>query len=97
MKSIFNKIGDGIKSFWKTFPKFYLIIILSSIVGGLITYLITDDRHSSIFVSSFILIGLFLIVILYVWLRQIYWFITGKGDYKGRIGFFKKLWNKLFK
>ena len=36
-------------------------------------------------------------MILYVWLRQIWWFIAGKQDFEGRNGFLKRFGNKIFK
>jgi hypothetical protein len=40
--------------------------------------------------------GVLLGVIIFVWLRQIWWFVSGKGDYQGREGWLKRLWNKVF-
>ena len=36
-------------------------------------------------------------LILYVIGRQIYWVVAGKGWYEGRVGFLKRLWNKIKK
>jgi len=36
-------------------------------------------------------------VIAFVFLRQIWWFISGTGDYTGRVGLLKRLWMWLFK
>ncbi len=45
----------------------------------------------------FTLIGLFLLGILYIGFRQLYWLVAGKGDYEGRNGFLKRTWTKIFK
>lgn len=42
-------------------------------------------------------LGLLGSVILYVFGRQIWWFVSGTGDYMGREGLLKRLWNKVFK
>ena len=36
-------------------------------------------------------------VIVYVFGRQIWWFISGTGDYEGRNGLLKRLYNRVFK
>lgn len=36
-------------------------------------------------------------VTLFVWFRSIWWFISGTGDFQGREGLLKRLWNKVFK
>jgi len=41
--------------------------------------------------------AILLATILYTWFRQIWWFISGTGDYVGRNGLLKRLWNKIFK
>jgi hypothetical protein len=41
--------------------------------------------------------GVLLLMILYVWFRQIWWFVSGTGDYEGRTGLLKRLWKKIFK
>ena len=42
-------------------------------------------------------IGLLGAVILFVFARQGWWFISGTGDYQGREGFLKRLYKKIFK
>ena len=36
-------------------------------------------------------------MIVFVFARQIWWFISGTGDYAGREGLLKRLWNKIHK
>ena len=48
-------------------------------------------------VGFFTLIGIMGSFILFVFGRQIWWFISGTGDYQGREGLLKRLWNKFFK
>ena len=36
-------------------------------------------------------------MIIFVFGRQGWWFISGTGDYQGRNGLLKRLWNKVFK
>ena len=36
-------------------------------------------------------------VIVYVFARQIWWFVSGTGDYMGREGLLKRLYKKIFK
>ena len=45
----------------------------------------------------FTLLGILGGVILYVIGRSLWWFISGTGDYEGRNGLLKRLWNKVFK
>ena len=40
--------------------------------------------------------GILLGFILFIFGRQIWWFVSGTGDYMGREGLLKRLWNKVF-
>lgn len=41
--------------------------------------------------------GILLGVILAVWARQLWWIVSGTGDYAGREGFLLRLYKKIFK
>lgn len=96
-----------LQKMWKGIKFGVMTVIMSTwwaiaaIILGLgtmgITYLITNDRGLASRNFAIVFFGLALCVILYVWLRQIWWFISGTGDSEGRIGLLKKLWLKIFK
>ena len=84
---ILNRIWLGIKKFF--FGTFYVwFAVIVAIIVGLIW-----GTGAGFFTG----IGIVLAVILYVWGRSIWWFISGTGDFKGRNGLLKRLWNKIFK
>lgn len=37
-----------------------------------------------------------LLIAVFVLLRQAWWFVSGTGDYAGRYGFLKKIWDRIF-
>lgn len=86
MKEFFKNVWNGIKrgfimfliSTWYV----WLAVIIAVIVG-----LIWNGAT-----AIWTFFGLVGAVILYIWLRQAYWWFTGKGDY--RFGGFPKLWKK---
>ena len=41
--------------------------------------------------------GILFAFIIFIWLRQAWWFVSGTGDYEGRNGLLKRLWDKIFK
>ena len=45
----------------------------------------------------FTLVGIIGAMIIYVFGRQIWWLISGTGDYEGRNGLLKRLYNRVFK
>jgi hypothetical protein len=89
MKKFFTWLWEGIKRQFMMFivSTWYVwIAVILAILTGLIF-----GWHISIWVFF----GGVGAVIAYVFLRQIYWWFTGKVDYEGRG--FPKLWNKIFK
>jgi hypothetical protein len=48
-------------------------------------------------IAPWVFFGGVIAMILYVFGRQIWWFISGTGDSQGRNGLLKRLWNKIFK
>ena len=89
MKNFFNKIWNNIKRGFLMFListwYVWLAVIIAAIVGLVFSWNI----------SIWVFFGLVLVVILYIWCRQAYWWFSGKEDYinKG----FPKLWRKIFK
>lgn len=75
------------KRFW--FSTFYVWIALAVAV---VVYFIWG-LQAAVFTG----IGIVLAVILFVWGRSIWWFISGTGDYYGRVGLLKSLWIRIFK
>lgn len=72
MKNLMNLI--------KGFPLYYLIIIIISILTGICAKLFKVHEPINWFFWTFI--SLSILVILFVWIRQIYWFFTKSGDYE---------------
>jgi len=87
MKNLLSRIWFEMKRFW--FSTFYVWIALAVAIG---VYFIWG-LQASVFTG----IGIVLAVILFVWGRSIWWFISGTGDYSGRVGLLKSLWNRIFK
>ena len=82
-----GKIWFGIKRFFFSLWYFWLALIL-----GVISGLIFGGMAA---VWTFF--GIIIAVIVYIFGRQIWWFISGTGDYEGRNGLLKRLWNIIFK
>jgi len=84
MKKILERIWFGIKRFF--FSTFYVWVAL--LIGFLVGWIFGT------MVGVWTFFGIILGVIAFVFGRQIYWFIWGRGDYEGRLGWFKKfiLW-----
>ena len=87
MKKILARIWFGIKMFlfsmWWVIAAIIIAFLIGWIFGGM--------------VGVWTFFGLVGAVIAYVFLRQIWWFISGTGDYQGRNGLLKRLWKKIFK
>ena len=87
MKKILNRIWLEITrilySTWWVWVSAILAVVAGFIFGG--------D------VAIWVFFGGVISVIVYVWGRSIWWFVSGTGDFKGREGVLKKLWNKVFK
>jgi len=86
-----KKILNGIKNSFFIFIKSAWYIIIALLIAFLISWIYNEEA------GTFTFLGIIFTVILYVWFRQICWFISGTGDYQGRNGFLKKLWDKIFK
>jgi len=84
---ILNRIWDILKGAF--FAWWYVIVAL---MVAIIVFFIWG-LQAAVFTG----IGIVLAVILYVWGRSIWWFVSGTGDYQGRNGLLKRLWNKIFK
>ena len=87
MKKFFSNLWSGIKRQLMMFliSTWYVwLAAILSVVAGLIF-----DWQVSILVF-FGCVGAF---ILFIFLRQIYWWFTGKSDYEG--GGFPKLWSRI--
>jgi len=82
-----GKIWFGIKRFF--FSLWYLWLAL---IIGVVSGLIFGGMAG---VWTFF--GIIIAVIAYIFGRQIWWFISGTGDYEGRNGLLKRLWTILFK
>lgn len=63
----------------------WIAVILATITGLIF----------GLYYSIWVFFGLVGAVIVYVWLRQIYWWFTGKVDFEGKG--FPKLWDNIFK
>lgn len=87
MKNLLSRIWFEMKRFW--FSTFYVWIALAVAV---VVYFIWG-LQAAVFTG----IGIVLAVILFVWGRSIWWFISGTGDYYGRVGLLKSLWIRIFK
>jgi len=91
MKKFFTKVWEAIKRGFMMFIVSTWYVWVAVIVGLLIGWIFGG------MVGVFTFFGLVLSVIIYVFGRQIWWFISGTGDYEGRNGLLKRLWNKIFK
>lgn len=65
-----NKILERIIS---RLPLLWILVGLISVISGLIF---------GLEIGVFTFMGIAILVIAFVWLRQLYWFITSTGDYK---------------
>lgn len=87
MKKIWERIKLGLWRFWVSTWYVWLAVILA-IVPCLVW---------GMDVAVWVFFGVVGAFILYILLRQVWWFISGTGDYMGRNGLLKRLWNKMFK
>ena len=98
MKKILKWLWDGIKRilYFMFVPVWYVwVALILATIGWYITKWTTNDPYTSNTVAAIIGFGLLLCVILYVWVRQFYWWLTGTGDSKD--GGLPKLWKRIFK
>lgn len=88
-------MGNIKSSMWFTMLIYIAILSAVGISAGFISkWLGAYNPNAWGFGASAGLIGL---LSLYAWGRQIWWFISGTGDFLGREGLLKRLWNKVFK
>ena len=77
------------------FPIWMAILIAFSFLVGLCAHWFGSFNPNGWgFFTLFTILGA---LIVYVAGRQIYWLVAGKGDYEGRVGLLKRLWNKIKK
>lgn len=70
-----------------------ILVIFSVLVGFIAKWLGAYNPNAwGFFAGGGILLG----IILYLWFRQAWWFISGTGFYQGRNGLLKRLWKKIF-
>lgn len=86
-----NKIWNSIKLF------FARIFIASWYVWIALILAIISGWIWSWDISVWVFFGICLAFVAFILFRQAWWYISGTGDYQGREGFLKKLWNKVFK
>ena len=90
MKKLWERIKVGL---WRFFISTWHVW-LGAIVGVILSLIIHGRLVDGvIFWAIFGAIGL---VTAYVFGRQIWWFISGTGDYIGRRGLLKRLWELIF-
>ena len=65
------------------------LVAVSTLVGFIAHWL---DAYNPTMVGFFTLVGLLGVLITFVFARQGWWFVSGTGDYQGRVGLLKKLW-----
>jgi hypothetical protein len=73
MKRFLNWLWNGLKYFWASLPKIWLVVFIITAIVGLIF---------GINIGIFTLFGLSCIIIIFVLLRQAWWYITSTGDYE---------------
>lgn len=71
-----KKILDFIKTNVITFIRSTWFVILAAIIGTIVGYVFDFNT------GFFTFFGLGLAVIVFIWLRQLWWWITKTGDYK---------------
>ena len=72
-------------------PLYVTMVVAFSFLVGFISKLL--GAYNPTAWGFFTLIGVFA----YGWGRQIWWFVSGTGDYYGRVGLLKTLWLRIFK
>lgn len=87
MEKFLKRIWGGIVKFFVSTFYVWIAVIIAVVVS-----LIWGPT-----VGVFTGFGIVLAVILYVWGRSIWWFVSGTGDYTGRVGLLKSLYLWLFK
>ena len=77
------------------FPMYMAILVAFSVSVGFVSNLL--GAYNPTAWGVFTLFGVLSLVIAYTWGRQIWWYISGTGDYHGRVGILKTLWLRIFK
>ena len=72
------------------FPIYIAIVVAFAFLVGLVAHWL--DAYNPTAWGFFSLLGVLGAMIVFVFARQIWWFISGTGDYQGRVGLLKKLW-----
>jgi hypothetical protein len=76
-------------------PIYVAIVTAFSFLVGLIAYWLGAYNPNAW--GFFTLIGIIGCLIFYIFGRQIWWFISGTGDYQDRNGLLKRLYKRIFK
>jgi len=87
MKKIWESIKRGVLMFWVSTWYVWAAVLLAALAGWIFGWN----------VSIWVFFGIVGGVIAFVFLRQIWWFISGTGDYSGREGLLLRLYKKVFK
>jgi len=91
MKKFFTWLWEGIKRGFMMFIVSTWYVWVALLIAFIIGWIF------GVMVGVFTFFGIILAVIAYIFGRQIWWLISGTGDYEGRNGLLKRLWNKIFK
>lgn len=90
MKEFFKKVWERLKTaLWRFLVSTWYVLI--AIIAGVVTGLIWGQT-----VGVIVFFAIVVAFIAFVFLRQIWWFVSGTGDYYGRVGLLKKLWLLIF-
>ena len=87
MANILKRIWQGIVRFFKSTFFVWIGVIIGVIVG------LIWGLNAGVW-TFFGIIGA---VIVFVFARQIWWLVSGTGDYTGRVGLLKRLYLWIFK
>ena len=92
MRNFLKKVWEGIKYHFINFIKAAWFVILAVLIAIAVFYIF---GFTAAMITGFSIVGG---VILYVGLRQLWWFMWGSvdGDYAGRLGWVKRLIIKIF-
>ena len=87
MANILKRIGQGFVKFFKSTFYVWIAVIIGVIVG------LIWGTAPGVW-TGFGIIGAFIV---FIFGRQIWWFVSGTGDYEGRVGLLKRLYQWIFK
>ena len=74
MKKVFTWIWDRIKWVLTSIPLYISLSLLISIIIGLVTW--------NVVYGFFAMIGIVILIIIFIFGRQLWWWITKTGDYE---------------